>query len=92
MQRKGENFYDRGPGFALAEDETKSKEKKAGPEDEVYVFCTSIVDAGDGKPIPAGQFVKVKAKRIPVLQSIARQNRGYLNVMPYGWTPKELDI
>jgi len=95
MQKKGAGYHDAAlssTSFSLADVVDRPPKKQLDPEDDVYVFATKPVDLGDGMPIPAHQFVVVKWKRVRTLQSVARQNGAIVNVMPYGWTPKELNI
>ena len=56
-------------------------------EEEQYVFANRIVDIGDGKPLPALQFVRMRPKRIAMFAEVARRERIGFAVCPVGWRP-----
>jgi len=82
---------DRGPG-AIAGVRDKGlrlipAEAPAAVEEEQYVFANREVDIGDGRPLPALTFIRLKPKRIAMFAEVARRERIGFAVCPVGWRP-----
>lgn len=56
---------------------------------DVWFISSNPLDPGDGAPIPALTYVRVKDEyRLKRLRAHARMNGGDFMEMPEGWTPK----
>jgi len=89
MQEKT-GVEDRGPG-AIAGVRDKGLRLEAAAahavEEEQYVFANRQVDIGDGRPLPALTFIRLKPKRIAMFAEVARRERIGFAVCPVGWRP-----
>ena len=91
MQRKGEGYFDRGPGAIGAparESEEPQVTRKPKPDDRVYVFSRKSV-SGYGVVVPAMKFFKVKYANVRSLKELAKHDGGVLIDFPIGFNPKD---
>lgn len=61
--------------------------KAAAQGEEQYIFANAEVDIGDGHPLPALQFVRMRPNRIAMYAEVARRKRIMLTICPAGWRP-----
>ena len=75
----------RNKGFRL--DGADAPDAVEARQEEQYVFANREVDIGDGRPLPALTFIRLKPKRIEMFAEVARRERIGFAVCPVGWRP-----
>ena len=88
MEEQRDGLITKGPeAISGVRDKQLPRTTAADTHDWVWAFADAVVDIGDGAPVPARKFVKLKRSRQMQVAEIARRKGIGIALVPADWTP-----